>query len=130
MFFKLFLVFALVPVIELAILIQVGSFIGGLNTVTIVILTALAGAYMVRLEGLGVMFRIQKNMQEGIFPGDEMINGAMILMAGALLLTPGFFTDVIGFLLVFPVSRKFIKKAVTPYIRKKMDSDKFDIDIS
>ena len=130
MFFKLFLIFALVPVIELAILIQVGSFIGGLNTVTIVILTALAGAYMVRLEGLGVMFRIQKNMQEGIFPGDEMINGAMILMAGALLLTPGFFTDVIGFLLVFPVSRKFIKKAVTPYIRKKMDSDKFDIDIS
>ena len=130
MFFKLFLIFALVPVIELAILIQVGSFIGGLNTVTIVILTALAGAYMVKLEGLGVMFRIQQNMQEGIFPGDEMINGAMILMAGALLLTPGFFTDVIGFLLVFPASRKFIKKAITPYIRKKMDSGKFDIDIS
>ncbi len=130
MYFKLFLVFALVPVIELAILIRVGSFIGVFNTVAIVILTALAGAHMVRREGLGVMHRIQQNMQEGTFPGDELLNGAMILIAGALLLTPGFFTDVVGFLLVFPVSRTYIKKAVTPYIKKKMDSRTFDIDIS
>jgi UPF0716 protein FxsA len=106
MFFKLFLIFSLIPVIELALLIKVGSYIGTLNTVIIVILTALIGAYMVRLEGTGVMYRIQKNMQEGIFPGEEMLNGAMILIAGALLLTPGFFTDVIGFLMVFPLSRE------------------------
>ncbi len=122
MFFKLFLIFALVPVIELALLIKIGSFIGTFNTIIIVILTAISGAYMVKLEGLVVMYRIQKNMHEGIFPGEELINGMMILIAGALLLTPGFFTDVIGFLMVFPVSRDFIKKIARRYIEKKISS--------
>jgi UPF0716 protein FxsA len=130
MFFKLFLIFSLIPVIELALLIKVGSYIGTLNTVIIVILTALIGAYMVRLEGTGVMYRIQKNMQEGIFPGEEMLNGAMILIAGALLLTPGFFTDVIGFLMVFPLSREYIKKIAKPYIKKRINPNEIDIDIS
>jgi UPF0716 protein FxsA len=130
MFFKLFLIFAVVPVIELALLINIGSLIGILNTVIIVILTATVGAYMVRVEGIGVMYRIQRNMQEGIFPGDELINGMMILMAGALLLTPGFFTDVLGFLMVFPVSREFIKKIAKRYIKKKMSSDEIEIHLS
>ena len=127
MFFKLFLIFAVVPVIELALLIKIGSIIGTLNTITIVILTAIIGAYMVKLEGLGVMYRIQKNMQEGIFPGEELINGMMILIAGALLLTPGFFTDIIGFLMVFPFSRNHIKKIARRYIEKKMSSGEIDI---
>lgn len=130
MFFKLFLIFALIPVIELALLIKIGSFIGALNTIFIVILTALIGAYLVRTEGLGVMYRIQKNMQEGIFPAEELINGAMILTAGAMLLTPGFFTDIIGFLMVFPVSRESIKKIARRYIKKKINSDEIEIDIS
>ena len=127
MFFKLFLIFAVIPVIELALLIKIGSVIGTLNTITIVILTALIGAYMVKLEGLGVMYRIQKNMQEGIFPGEELINGVMILIAGALLLTPGFFTDIIGFLMVFPFSRNHINKIVRRYIEKKMSSGEIHI---
>ena len=130
MFFKLFLIFALIPVIELALLIKVGSLIGALNTIIIVILTAMIGAYLVRLEGLGVMYRIQKNMQEGIFPAEELINGAMILVAGAMLLTPGFFTDIIGFLMVFPVSREFIKKIARRHIKKQMNSNEIEIDIS
>ena len=130
MFFKLFLIFALIPAIELALLIKVGSLIGALNTIIIVILTAIIGAYLVRLEGLGVMYRIQKNMQEGIFPAEELINGAMILVAGAMLLTPGFFTDIIGFLMVFPVSREFIKKIARRYIKKKINSNEIEIDIS
>jgi UPF0716 protein FxsA len=73
------------------------------------------------------MSRIQRNMQEGIFPGDEMISGMMILIAGALLLTPGFFTDLIGFLMVIPVSREFIKGLVKQYINKHMSSDDFHI---
>ncbi|MCK5427734.1 MAG: FxsA family protein [Thermodesulfovibrionia bacterium] len=127
MFFRLFLIFAVIPVIELALLIKIGSVIGTLNTITIVILTALIGAYMVKLEGLGVMYRIQKNMQEGIFPGEELINGVMILIAGALLLTPGFFTDIIGFLMVFPFSRNHINKIVRRYIEKKMSSGEIHI---
>ena len=130
MFFKLFLIFSLIPVIELALLIKVGSLIGALNTIIIVILTAIIGAWLVRMEGLGVMYRIQKNMQEGIFPAEELINGAMILVAGAMLLTPGFFTDIIGFLMVFPVSREFIKKIARRYIKKKINSDEIEIHIS
>lgn len=122
MFFKLFLIFALIPVIELALLIKIGSYIGVLNTVIVVILTAVAGAYMVRAEGISVMYRIQQNMNQGVFPGDELINGAMILVAGALLLTPGFFTDVIGFLFVIPVSRAFFNKLIKRYIQNKISN--------
>ncbi len=127
MFFRLFLLFTIIPVIELALLIKVGSIIGAFNTITIVILTAVAGAYMVKLEGLGIMYRIQQDMQAGVFPAEELINGMMILIAGALLLTPGFFTDFIGFLMVFPVSRNFIKRIARRYIEKKMTSGEIHI---
>ncbi|VAX27366.1 hypothetical protein MNBD_NITROSPIRAE02-931, partial [hydrothermal vent metagenome] len=110
MFFKLLVIFIVVPVVELSLLIKVGSIIGTLNTIIIVLLTAAIGAYMVKLEGLGVMYRIQKNLMEGIFPAEELIDGVMILIAGVLLLTPGFITDIIGFLMVFPGSRNVIKR--------------------
>lgn len=122
MFFYLFLLFVFVSVIELALLIKVGEIIGILNTVVIILLTAFIGAYMVKLEGLGVMRRIQQNICKGIFPAEELINGVMILIAGALLLTPGFFTDVIGFLMVFPVSRNLIKRVAKSYIKKRIVS--------
>jgi UPF0716 protein FxsA len=127
MFFKLFLFFTLIPVIELTLLIKLGSYIGVLNTAIIVILTAVIGAYMVRMEGMGVIYRIQKNMHEGVFPGEELISGAMILLAGALLLTPGFFTDLIGFLMVIPVSRKYIGGLIKKYIEKKMSGNDIHI---
>jgi UPF0716 protein FxsA len=88
----------------------------------------MVGAYMVRMEGIGVLNRIQQNMQEGQFPADEMINGVMILIAGALLLTPGVFTDIIGFLMVIPGSRNFIKRFVKRYIDKKMNTHEIHID--
>lgn len=122
MFFKLFLIFTIVPVIELAILIKAGSYLGVWNTVAIVILTAVIGAHMVRSEGIGVMQRLQRNMTEGIFPAEELIDGVMILLAGALLLTPGFFTDIIGFLAVFPLSRSVIKETVKRYLENRISS--------
>lgn len=120
MFFKLFLIFAIVPVIELSVLIYVGSYIGTLNTIAIILLTAVAGAYMVRMEGIGVIYRIQRDLNEGAFPADELLNGAMILVAGALLLTPGFFTDLIGFLMVFPATRELIKPPLKKYLDKRI----------
>ncbi len=120
MFFKLFLIFALVPVAELSVLIYVGSHIGTLNTITIILLTAVVGAYMVRLEGLGILYRIQTDIAEGVFPAEELVNGAMILVAGALLLTPGFFTDIAGFLMVFPATREFLKPALKKYLKKRI----------
>jgi UPF0716 protein FxsA len=128
MFFTLFLIFAVIPLIELGILIKIGTVIGTLNTITLVILTAAIGAYMVRMEGIGVLSRIQHNMQEGQFPAEELINGAMVLVAGALLLTPGVCTDVIGFLMVIPVSRNVIKRLIKRYIEKKISSGNIHID--
>ncbi len=130
MLFKLFLIFIIVPVAELTLLIKIGTFIGTFNTIVIVILTAIIGAQMVKSEGIGVMYRIRKNMEEGTFPAEELINGMMILIAGALLLTPGFLTDFTGFLMVFPVSREYIKKIARRYIKKKISSDEIEIHIS
>jgi UPF0716 protein FxsA len=121
MFFKLFLIFAIVPVIELSVLIYVGSYIGTLNTIVIILLTAVVGAYMVRMEGIGVLYRIQRDLKnEAVFPAEELINGAMILVAGALLLTPGFFTDLAGFLMVFPATRELIKPPLKKYLSKRV----------
>ncbi len=75
---------------------------------------------MVRMEGIGVLYRIQRDLNEGTFPADELLNGAMILVAGALLLTPGFFTDLIGFLMVFPATRELIKPPLKKYFDKRI----------
>lgn len=123
MLFRLFLLFTIIPVVELALLIKIGTIIGTMNTVVLVIATALLGAYLVRIEGIGVINRFQSNLTEGVFPAEEIIDGAMILIAGALLVTPGVLTDVVGFLLVFPISRRFIKRFLRVYIEKKI-SDK------
>jgi UPF0716 protein FxsA len=120
MFFKLFLIFAVVPVLELSVLIYVGSYIGTLNTIAIILLTATVGAYMVRMEGLGVLYRIQRDLSEGAFPAEELVNGALILVAGALLLTPGFFTDIAGFVMVFPATREIIKPPLKRYFTKRI----------
>jgi UPF0716 protein FxsA len=120
MFFKLFLIFTIVPVVELSTLIYVGSYIGTLNTIAIILLTAVVGAYMVRMEGLGVLYRIQRDLENGMFPAEELVNGALILVAGALLLTPGFFTDLAGFVMVFPASRELIKPPLKRYLSKKV----------
>lgn len=122
MFFKLFLLFTIIPVIELTILIKIGTLIGTLNTVMLVIFTAMAGAYLVRMEGMGVIYRFQQNMQEGRFPAEEILDGAMILVAGALLVTPGVATDIIGFLLVFPSSRRMIKISLRRYIERRIST--------
>jgi len=120
MFFRLFLIFAIVPVVELALLIKVGTIIGTLNTVLLVIGTAMLGSYLVRMEGLGVIYRFQQNMQEGIFPAEEILDGAMILVAGTLLVTPGILTDIVGFSLVFPFSRMAIKRVLRRYIDRRI----------
>lgn len=122
MFFKLFVVFAVTSLVELGILIKIGTYIGTLNTILLVVLTAAVGAYMVRMEGISVLARIQQHMQHGQFPAEELIDGAMILVAGAFLLTPGILTDTVGFLMVIPVSRNIIKKGIRQYIEKKISS--------
>ncbi len=113
MILRLFFLFAIVPVIELYLLIRIGSVIGALNTIVIVIATAAAGAFFTRREGLRTMQRIRMNMSRGIMPSQEMFDAVLIFVAGLVLITPGFLTDITGFLLLIPHSRAVIKRFIT-----------------
>lgn len=97
--------FVAVPMIEIALFIQVGGFIGLWWTLLIVLATALAGSYLVRQQGLQELGKLQRSFSEMKDPSEPLANGAMILFAGALLLTPGFFTDTIGLALLIPQVR-------------------------
>ncbi len=109
MFAKLFIAFAVLPVLEIYVLIHVGSMIGALKTVLLVLLTAFAGAWLARAQGMYTMLRIRENMNRGIMPTSELVDAAIILAAGMVLLTPGFITDTLGLLLLFPLTRDIFK---------------------
>ena len=105
MFALLALLFLAVPFVELLVILQVGQALGALNTIAILVLVSVVGAWLVRREGLGVLRRAQARVHAGAVPGTELIDGVLILFAGALLLTPGFLTDVAGILLLLPPVR-------------------------
>ena len=109
MLLYLILLFTIIPAVELALLIKVGTHIGVGNTLLIVILTGVLGAYLARLQGFLTLNRIQANLNRGIMPTSEMIDGMMILIGGIVLLTPGLITDAMGFFLLIPVTRALIK---------------------
>ncbi len=102
----LFLVFICVPIIEIALFIKVGGALGLLPTLGIVILTAIAGTYLMRVQGMSTLARLQSSLSQGSNPLDPMAHGAFILVAGLLLLTPGFFTDTVGLSLLIPKVRQ------------------------
>ncbi|UCG84536.1 MAG: FxsA family protein [Dehalococcoidia bacterium] len=108
MFFKLALLFILMPLIELAILVYLGTQIGALYTILIVIGTGLVGAFMARDQGLATLSRIRSSLERGVVPSSELFHGALILVGGLLLLTPGLITDTVGFLLLIPPTRYII----------------------
>ncbi len=102
----LLLIFFLVPLLEIYLLIQVGSVIGALPTVALVVLTALVGAALLRHQGLSTLRRVQETVLQGGVPALELLEGAVIVLGGALLLTPGFFTDAVGFVCLVPGLRR------------------------
>jgi UPF0716 protein FxsA len=104
----LFLAFLLVPLIEIALFIQVGGLIGLWPTLAIVVATAVAGTFLVRSQGSQTLMRLRRSFEELNDPTDPLAHGAMILFSGALLLTPGFFTDAVGFALLVPPVRAFL----------------------
>ncbi len=110
MFYKLFLAFTLIPVIELYLLIKIGTHIGAGPTLLLVFGTGLLGAYLARLEGLRALFRIQEEMRSNRVPAAAMLDGFIIFIAGVLLITPGLLTDIAGFLLLIPVTRQWFKQ--------------------
>lgn len=110
MFIKLFLAFTLIPVIEIYLFIKLGSLFGALNTVILVVITGLAGAYLARLQGMQTMLRARTSLQQGIMPTEDLIDALIIFAAGMVLLTPGFLTDAMGLLLLFPPTRLHFKR--------------------
>ncbi len=121
MFFRLFLLFTLVPALELCLIIKVGQSIGAFNSLLIILFTGVLGAYYARQQGFKVFSNIQWRMQQGDVPGDDLVNGAMLLVGGALLITPGFVTDFLGFSLIFPLTREAMKRSVSLYLQRKID---------
>jgi UPF0716 protein FxsA len=102
----LFLLFLAIPLVEIYLLIKVGGIIGPLPTVFLVVFTAVLGAWMLRIQGFSTLARVRTTLNQGGIPALEMLEGAVLLVSGALLLTPGFFTDTIGFLCLIPAIRR------------------------
>ncbi len=102
----LLILFFAVPLIEIWLLIEVGGWIGAIPTIALVVFTAVLGALMLRWQGFGILNRARRMMAQGEPPALELLEGVVLLFCGALLLTPGFFTDAIGFLLMIPPLRR------------------------
>ncbi len=98
--------FILTPLLEIYLFIKIGTEIGALSTIALIALTAIVGVALLRHQGLSTLQNVQRQMQQGQVPAVGLLEGIMLFFAGALLLTPGFFTDLIGFLLLIPRIRK------------------------
>lgn len=127
--FWLMLLFLMVPLIELAIFIQIGQLIGTLETIAIIFLTGVVGAVLVRSQGAIVIYRITSSVRQGRLPANDVIEGLFVLIGGALLLTPGFFTDVIGILMLAPVTRALFRERLKQYLSRKVRSYIVKIDM-
>ena len=121
MLLKLILIFTIVPFIELSLLIEIGARIGTLNTIMVIVITGVIGAFMARVAGLNVLFKIQENLREGVFPRDELFDGILVLIGGVLLLTPGLLTDALGFFLLLPFGQALVRRWLKEIMQRKID---------
>ena len=110
-----------VGVVEISVIIQVGQWIGFLNTVGLLLLVSLLGAWLVKRQGLGVMARIREQRSAGRLPATEAFDGALILVAGVLLVIPGFVTDALGLLLLVPPIRAVVRRFVSRRVLREVE---------
>ncbi|MFW0862033.1 MAG: FxsA family protein [Candidatus Komeilibacteria bacterium] len=118
MFGKFLAIFIIVPLLELALLIEVGKYLGVWNTIALVLVTAVAGAMMMQLEGIRVWNDLQQDLMNMRMPTDNIINGVLILIGGIVLLTPGIITDIIGITLLIPFTRVLYRN----WLKKKFEN--------
>ena len=118
MLLKLFLAFTIIPIFEIYLLIKIGTVFGALTSIALVIFTGFLGAYLARIQGLKTLFRIKESLSEGRMPSGELLDALLIGVAGLVLLTPGFLTDTIGFILLVPSSRNAIKS----WLRRQIEA--------
>lgn len=119
----LFVLFLAIPLIEIGLFIQIGGLIGLWPTLAIVVLTAVFGTWLMRAQGILALNQLRSSLHELRDPTEPLAHGAMILVAGALLLTPGFFTDAVGFALLIPP----VRRAVFGYIRSRVTMQSFTV---
>ena len=112
MFLLLLIIFIVIPVIEISLFIEIGSFVGSFNTILLIFTTALIGVYFVRQQGISTYSKLYNQLQNQEAPIQTMFEGLVILISGILLITPGFFTDALGFLGLIPLTRVIFIKIV------------------
>ena len=117
---RLALLFVVVPIVELMLLIELGQLVGIVPTLALVVATGIGGAAMARAEGLRVLFQFQQELAQGRLPGQAMLDGASVLVGGAFLLTPGVLTDLLGFSLLFPLSRRWIQRRLKERLERQI----------
>ena len=117
---RLILLFTVIPIVELIVLIEIGSRLGTVVTLLLLLGTALLGAALARHEGLKTLRRVQSKLADGIMPDEELLDGVLILVAGVMLLTPGLLTDVWGVFLLVPASRRVVKRWVRRFLRQRL----------
>ncbi len=114
-----------VPLVEIAVFIQIGGWIGLMPTLALVVLTAVLGTWQLRAQGLATLLRARDQVDRGALPARELFDGACLLVAGALLLTPGFVTDMAGFLLFLPPIRDKLRVLLARYVQSSMQARSF-----
>ncbi|MBL4799737.1 MAG: FxsA family protein [Oleispira sp.] len=119
----LLIIFIIIPLIELAVILKVNSFIGIGWTLGLIIITAFVGVKLLRRQGISTLLRANQKMQQGQIPAQELAEGFLLALAGALLLTPGFVTDAIGFTLLVPATRRVLVHRVIAFITPRMMSN-------
>ena len=127
MFVRLLLLFTLVPIVELAVLIEIGQHLGVLPTVALVLATGALGATLARREGIQAFHRLRDSIGQGSFPGEAILDGVLILGGGLLLLTPGILTDLLGFAALVPTTRYFIKYYLKTAIARRIRSGSIQV---
>lgn len=120
MFARLFLLFAVIPVIEVYLLIKVGRLMGPVPTVALLLSISMAGAWLVRHQGFHILRRVQEELAMGRLPAADLVDGALVLVGGILLLTPGFFTDFIGLFFLIPPTRAVLKRFLGLWIQARL----------
>lgn len=124
---RLVLLFLLLPAVELGLLIQVDQLIGFGPTIGLIVVTGIAGSYLARREGVQTWRRLNARLSKGDLPGKELIDGVIILVAGALLVTPGVLTDGVGFLGLLPPTRAVIRRLLMRRFRSKMEEGSMQV---
>lgn len=117
---RLALLFVIVPIIELVLLIQLGQVVGLLPTLALVVFTGVTGAWLARAEGVRVLFQFQRELASGKLPGQAMLDGISVLVGGAFLLTPGVLTDIAGFSLLVPLTRRWLQRGVRARLERQI----------